>query len=98
MVLWRVFLALDHLHTACEIGHTGWFPTKSIPSLRRTNPPFQTSRPTVSCLASTMIRYSATLKKKSSSALSSDKKSVRKGEQSVCPGISSYQGRASAFM
>jgi hypothetical protein len=68
-VLKRLFLALDYLHTECQIIHAGMYPGFAFLSLSFTVEIYQTSRPTISCLVSPMIQSSVALWRMSSEIL-----------------------------
>lgn len=56
VTLHRLFLALDYLHTNCQIAHTGFVARISTSLLQSTDSfPCQISRPIISCSVSRMI-------------------------------------------
>lgn len=91
-VLQRLFLALDYLHTECQIIHAGLYPDFAFHCFCHllTLEFYQISRPITSCSASPTIRSSVILKRRSFKALVRGRSWME--EQSTCPGSSGCPG------
>ena len=80
VVLHRLFLALDYLHTECQIAHTGWQSLSRLLLSFAYYSSNQISRPIISCSASGMIQSLLTSRSLNFNTLCRGRRQTKTGE------------------